>query len=114
MKRSIACSSQIRICCEYIDSHPEDRLTLDLLAEKVGYTEHHLSRKFGLEMSCSITDYINKSKMERAKFMLINTKFSIQIISERLGFDSRSYFSYTFRKFTGETPSDYRKENQLI
>ncbi len=114
MKRSMACSSQIRICCEYIDSHPEDKLTLELLAKKAGYTEHHLSRKFGQEMNCSITDYINKSKIERAKFMLLNTNLSVQGISEKLGFDSRSYFTYTFRRFTGETPSDYRKENQLI
>ena len=114
MKKFITCSSQIRICCEYIDTHSEEKLTLDLLAKKVGYTEYHLSRKFGQEMNCSITDYIRQAKVERAKFILVNTKLRIESISEKLGFDSRSYFTFTFRQFTGETPSEYRKNNQLI
>ena len=46
MKRSAQCSSQIRLCCEYIDTHPGEKLSLELIADKAGYSTYHLCRKF--------------------------------------------------------------------
>lgn len=114
MKRFASCSSQIRLCCEYIDTHPEEKLTLEMLADKAGYTSYHLSRKFKQEMNCSIIDYIQRSKLERAKYLLVNTQTTVDEISDCLGFGTRSYFTSVFKKHTGQTPSDYRREHGLI
>jgi AraC-like DNA-binding protein len=114
MKKISSCSSAIRMCCAYIDTHPGEKLTLDFLAKKVGYSEFHLSRKFEQEVGCSITDYICNTRLERAKYMLTSTNSSIEHISEELGFGSRSYFTYIFRKNTGETPSTYRRTKSTI
>ncbi len=114
MKQFAACSSQIRLCCEYIDTHPEEKLTLELLADKAGYTSYHLSRKFKQEMRCSIIDYIQQSKLERAKYLLVNTQTTVDEISDSLGFGSRSYFTSVFKKHTGRTPSGYRRAHSLI
>ena len=114
MKQYATCSSQIRLCCEYIDTHPEEKLTLEMLADKAGYTSYHLSRKFKQEMKCSIIDYIQLSKLERAKYLLVNTQTTVDEISDSLGFGTRSYFTSVFKKHTGQTPSDYRKEHSLV
>ena len=114
MKQFAHMSSQIRLCCEYIDTHPEEKLTLEMLADKAGYTSYHLSRKFKQEMHCSIIDYIQQSKLERAKYLLVNTQTTVDEISDSLGFGTRSYFTSVFKKHTGQTPSDYRKEHSLV
>lgn len=106
--------AQIRLCCEYIDTHPEEKLTLEMPADKAGYTSCHLSRKFKQEMKCSIIDYIQLSKLERAKYLLVNTQTTVDEISDSLGFGTRSYFTSVFKKHTGQTPSDYRKEHSLV
>lgn len=114
MKRFAKCSPQIRLCCEYIDTHPGDKLTLEELAQKAGYSHFHMSRKFHKEMNCSIIEYIQRSKLERAKYLLTHTEQSVDDISAELGFNSRSYFTTVFKNQIGMAPSDYRKENTMI
>ncbi len=109
-----SCSARIKLCCEYINTHPEEKLMLSLLAEKAGYTESYLSRKFHQEMGCSITDYIQQSKIERSKFLLSNSEHTVDEISDLLCFSSRSYFSNVFKKIVGESPTQYRKTHKVI
>ncbi len=113
-KKVASCSTQIRICCEYINLHLDEKLGLDFLAKEVGYSEYHLSRKFKQEMGCSIIDYIQNERLEKAKYLLTTTNTNIEEISMDLGFGSRSYFTSIFRKNTGETPSEYRRNNTVI
>ncbi len=108
------CSARIRLVCEYISNHPEEKLTLELLAQKAGYTQTYLSRRFRQEMGMSIVDYIRQIRLERAQYWLIYTDKSIEEISDALGFGNRSYFSKSFRDATGATPTDYRKQHQKV
>lgn len=114
MKRFAKCSPQIRLCCEYIDTHPGDKLTLEELAQKAGYSPFHMSRKFHKEMNCSIIEYIQRSKLDRAKYLLTHTDQSVDDISAELGFNSRSYFTTVFKNQEGMTPSDYRREYTMV
>ncbi len=113
-KKVASCSSQIRACCEYINLHLDEKLSLEFLAKEVGYSEYHLSRKFNKEMGCSINDYIQNERLEKAKYLLTTTNTNIEEISMDLGFGSRSYFTSIFKKHTGETPSEYRKTKTVI
>ena len=81
---------------------------MSALAESVGYNKNYLSTKFSREVGVSLSDYLARLRVERAKLALRNTSESIQQISERLGFGSVSYFSAQFRMAVGQTPSDYR------
>lgn len=103
-------SAAIRQCCEYIKSHTDQRLDLKTLAPLTGYTETHLSRKFKREMGCSIVQYIQNVKVEKAKYLLINTGESVDQISSQLNFNTRSYFARVFHQCTGLTPSEYREK----
>ena len=55
-----------------------------------------------------ISDFIKTVRIERAKILLKNPEYSIQEISDKLGFTTRNYFTRCFREVTGETPIEYR------
>lgn len=102
-------SSPIARCRDYIEMHPGEKIRAKDLAELVGYTEYYLTRKFKEETGLSVSDYVQHSKIERAKLLLRNTGLSIQEISEQLCFGSRNYFSRVFSEAEGCTPTEYRK-----
>ena len=52
----------------------------------------------------------NKLKIEKAKQLLLETEMSIKEISEKLSFDTPNYFSKTFKRLCGVTPSAYKKD----
>jgi YesN/AraC family two-component response regulator len=104
-------SMPIQICRDYIDLHITDKLTLPDLATRVGYTEYYLSKKFKKEVGLSINEYIKNSKIAHAKIMLGSSNDSIQEISDSLNFCSRSYFTDTFQKVVGVSPSEYREKH---
>jgi AraC-like DNA-binding protein len=107
-----AVSSQIRKCKDYIELHADQELHLSDLSSHVGYSEYYLSRKFKKETGLSISSYHKKIRIERSKLMLVTTNSPIHQIATDLHFASSSHFSETFRKITGQTPQQYRIENQ--
>ncbi len=113
-KAAKAISGQIKSICDYISIHVREKLSLSQLAQQAGYTEYYFSHKFKNEMGCSVADYIKHEKIQQAKLLLSGTKMSIQEISEELSFGSRSYFSSSFQKETGLSPSEYRERNVKI
>ena len=113
-KAKNAISGQIRSICDYITIHIKEKLSIAQLAEQAGYTEYYFSHKFKNEIGCSVADYIKREKIQQAKLLLSGTKMSIQEISDELSFSSRSYFSSSFQKETGISPSEYREQNMKL
>ncbi len=107
-------SPQIQSCCDYIELHAEDKLTLGEIASRIGYADYYLSRKFKTETGVSINDYIKNAKVERAKSLLLATNLSIQEICDRLHFGSRSFFAETFKEIAGISPAAFRQANQKL
>jgi AraC-like DNA-binding protein len=108
-KQNAAISKSVQSCCDYICANIAERLSIDFLANRAGYTEYYFSRKFKQEMQMTISDYIKNEKIRQAKLLLSSTTKGIQEISDDLSFSSRSYFSDSFQKNTGISPSEYRK-----
>lgn len=102
-------SRQIRTCCDYIEMHAENELSIEEIAKSIGYTKYYCSRRFKDEVGLSVTDYIKATRIERAKTLLNSTELSIQDISDRLHFCSRSYFSTVFLETVGCSPTQYRE-----
>lgn len=107
-------SKQIQSCCDYIVLHIEEKITISLLAKRIGYAEYYLSRKFKQEVGTSVSDYIKHHKIERAKTLLTTTQENTQVIADRLNFSARSFFAETFKEITGLTPAAYRKKYKKI
>lgn len=103
-------SRSVRLCRDLIDNHADEKLELKNLAERVGYTEYYLARKFKAEIGVSVNTYIRRARIQQAKLLLSGTQLTVEEISAKFHFCSRSYFSAAFRESEGMTPSEYREK----
>lgn len=88
-------------------------LTLPELAEKLGYSRTELSRIINLGGNMNFYDFINKLRVEDVRNRLENeaeSKASILEVAFDSGFNTKSTFHASFKKWTGLTPSLYRKQ----
>ena len=88
-----------------------EKLTLEYLSEIAGYSLSRFKIKFKENIGTSPAEFITMQKIEYAKAVLLQKPESITNLALSLGFSSSNYFSYVFRKYTGRTPSEYRKLN---
>ncbi len=85
-------------------------LTLDDTAKELKISKHLLSQYLNEKLGLSFTNFINEYRVEKAKELLKNqTNHTIESIGYDSGFNSKSTFFATFKKFTGITPSEYQK-----
>lgn len=94
---------------KYIVEHIEEKLTLNNVAEVFNISPNYLSILFSKHNDVGFSDYINQSKIEAAKKMLVDGDYKIYEVSDILGFESAFYFSRVFKKITGLSPRDYVK-----
>jgi AraC-like DNA-binding protein len=92
----------------YIDSNPEEKMTLSSLSSKVFYNPSYFSRVFKRKFGVSPMEYLRERRFERAAVLLSSTDDSVDDIIERVGFTDRSSFYHLFAKRFGRTPSEYR------
>ena len=97
---------------EYIDSNLDKRLTLDQVSNKVYLSDYYFSKLFKRETGLSFSVYLNARKVQKAMILLKESDRSVNDISDALGFTRLSYFSQTFKKYTGYAPTKYRTEGK--
>ncbi len=85
-----------------------DNITLTDIANEVFMSPNYICSVFKKETGETINEYLIKVKMESAKNMLKDTKMKILEIAEKLGYENPHYFSYSFKKYTGQTPQQFR------
>lgn len=83
------------------------------LAERVGVSWEHLTRSFRREMGCTPVKYLTDIRLQAAMNNLLNTGDTIEAVAYRNGFANGNYFNKVFRKSTGLTPTQYRKQRTL-
>lgn len=105
-------SHAVQLCCDYITLHLDEDITLKQLAELTGYATYYISKKFKKETGKTPADYIRLQRLERAAYLLRTTQDDVQTIGIHLQFGSQSYFSESFRKEYGISPTEYRQKNR--
>ena len=119
----IYCASQVRKkqqsgmtnqyverCKKLIISRRLETIDLGNLAEEVGISKEYLSKLFKQHEGIPVVEYILNIKVEAACNMLQYSDRQVQEIADYLSFGSLSYFSRIFKKKTGMSPQQYRKE----
>ena len=102
-------SPNIQKCCNYIQTHLADKCSVPELAEKLGYSESYLSKKFKKETGKTLSEYITEERIRAAKTQLVAASEDLQTIGVQLGFASQSYFGAIFKRYTGMSPGEYRE-----
>jgi AraC-like DNA-binding protein len=88
-------------------------LTLGHLARRLKIHSNYISRIINEQFDMSYNDYINRYRVEEVKNRFSNPDFSDKTVLEIMydtGFYSKSVFNMAFKKFTGMTPTEYRKK----
>ncbi len=89
------------------------QLTLSQLAGELRITPHILSQVLNQTLGVSFHEYVNGYRVEAVKQALADPKqqhFTILAVAFDAGFESKAAFNNTFRKHTGLTPSQYRRQ----
>ena len=97
----------------YLDSG----LSIDQLAALVDSNRHQLSQVLNEKLNKSFYDYVNQFRVSEAKSLLTDpgrTNHKIASIAYDAGFNSLSTFNEVFRKSTGQTPSQFKKQGEEI
>lgn len=92
----------------------DSSLTLDKTAEALELSQGHLSKIINTELGISFKDYINALRVEEAKSYLKDedfSKYTLVAIGLEAGFNSKSAFNSSFKKITGETPSQFKQKH---
>ena len=81
-------------------------------AREHNVTPHWFTVNFKKITKFTPMQYIISLRIESAMNLLGNTDYSISQVAEAVGYDNALYFSRIFRKYTGMSPSDYKKRNK--
>ena len=92
----------------YIRQNLKTKLVLSEIARHVGYSPNHCDTIFKKETGDSIINYLISERISEAKRLLDEGVLSLKNIAETVGFEDYNYFSRTFKKITGKTPSEYK------
>ena len=98
----------------YIDSHYQEDITLDKLAEINHISKYHLAHAFTEEYGISPINYLINKRIQEAEHLLTTTDFSLSLISSTTGFSSSSYFAQIFKKQKGCTPREFRNRSKKM
>ena len=86
-------------------------LSLKANADALNVNASYLSTLFKRETGATLTDYVNRKRIEHAIFLLNTTTLPISTIGQRCGIQDDNYFTKIFKKYTNKTPKQYRQEN---
>ena len=93
---------------EFIDQNLSEPLPLSMVARKAGLSESHFCRVFREATGLTLTDYVNRRRIQWAKKELLKSETRISEIAFLVGYQSLSQFNRSFSRVTGLSPSRYR------
>lgn len=94
---------------KYITFNFGSSLTLEYLAEYAHLSPEYLSRYFKKCTGVNLSDFIAETRIEKAKYRLHTSNWSITDICEYCGYRSASNFQKAFKKAVGMSAGEYRK-----
>jgi AraC-like DNA-binding protein len=103
-------NKRIEIIHEYLMKNYHEEVNLSKLAEIVSMAEGSVCRFFKQNMGITLFEYLNQIKTEFACKLLMDHDLNIVEVCFDSGFNNISHFNKQFKKITGLTPSEYRKQ----
>lgn len=93
---------------EYVRANYDKKLSLDEIAKNAFLSKAYLSSIFKEEIGESLTNYINRVRIEKSRVLLLDKEISLIDIANLCGFEDQSYFTRVFKKIVGISPKKYR------
>ncbi|MEM9236373.1 MAG: helix-turn-helix domain-containing protein [Verrucomicrobiota bacterium] len=96
---------------KFIHEHLDSPLPLGTVAREAGLSESHFCRLFKEATGLTLTDYVNRCRVEWAKKELLKPEIRVSEIAFLVGYQSLSQFNRSFARIVGTSPTRWRQEN---
>lgn len=101
---------KMNFVASYMHSNYASEIRLESLAEMSHYTYSYFSSAFKEVFGIPVTEYLLAIRINKASTLLLTTSMNITQIASFSGFPDANYFARAFKKETGLSPSEYRKQ----
>ncbi|WP_245622844.1 helix-turn-helix transcriptional regulator [Lysinibacillus contaminans] len=98
----------------YIEEHYDEQLVLCDVANYINFSPAHFSRLFKKETGRNFVDYVAFTRILKTLPFLRKYDYTIDKISTSSGFNTSNYYSLTFKKHVGISPSEYRNTKEIL
>ncbi|GIP24272.1 response regulator [Paenibacillus sp. J22TS3] len=109
--RMFSGTSSVQRAISYIHEHLDQSLSLAQVAKHVHMNPNYFSEMFKRETGQNYIEFVTQAKMRRAMTMLSETPAKISEVANQIGYEDIKYFNRLFKKFTGQTPSEFRSKS---
>ncbi|KKI94054.1 chemotaxis protein CheY [Bacillus sp. SA1-12] len=103
----------IQIALVYIDKHIDQQLTMKDVANYVHLNSSYFSVLFKEQVNMTFSEYLTRSRLQKAKNLLLESNLSVTEIAEKVGYNTSKYFIKLFKEYEGQTPSRFRKTSTI-
>jgi transcriptional regulator GlxA family with amidase domain len=93
----------------YLQGHLSEPVGMDDLVRHVGFSRARMFDIFKTQTGLTPNDYLQRARVEKAQEQLRQTNLSVTQIALATGFSSGQYFSTVFARYTGVSPTAFRK-----
>lgn len=100
---------RIRRAMEFLDLHLSGKVLIEDAADDVGLSPSRLAHLFKAQTGQTVQAYLEARRMQLAADLLQRTSFPVKQVAAAAGFESQFYFSQRFSRWTGMSPTAFRK-----
>jgi AraC-like DNA-binding protein len=102
---------QVRKIRNFIDANLQSRVSVEELADVVGFSRCYFSRSFRLSFSCSPAAFVLKLRIQRVQELILCVDLPLVLLATTCGFRDQAHLSRAFKRVTGVPPSIWRRMN---
>lgn len=102
-------NNMVQHIIKYVQKHYHEKISLEEIAKKYGYSLSYISRIFKNEVGMTFQEYVQSIRIQESYRLLINTSKKVLDIAMSVGYSDVRFFYDIFKKQTGMTPTQYRK-----
>lgn len=95
---------------QYMNEHYQEDISLSTLSERFHFSPQYIAKKFKEVYNTTVVTCLTELRIEKARSLLTHTSMSVLEISETLGYSDENYFGKVFKKQTGVSPLQFRKQ----
>lgn len=104
----VSTTSPVQRAISFIHEHLGQSLSLQQVAKHVHMNPNYFSEMFKKETGQNYIEFVTQAKLRKAMHLLRETPAKISEIANEIGYEDIKYFNRLFKKWTGQTPSEYR------
>ena len=93
---------------QFIQDHYREDLSLLVVSRSVNTSLFYFCKQFRKATGLSFTEFVTRTRIEKAKNLLLNPNLRVSEIAYDIGFHSLTHFNRAFKKILGQSPSEYR------